>query len=179
MGYSRGTSNYPERIPLSNSSHMMSMADPIGNGVETLRIDSGCSLEKEFTELIRINPWMILYLTVNQVYLCHGFVCGPLTWDTKDILWMDDRVLIMTYESLASGYLKRHILDTTWSPRRWLCDQDGIIHPRYLRRLTQRMRCNEILGQGNRNIREGVLDDFYTHQYLLEWLIRVWQLTIP
>ena len=34
----------------------MSMADPIAIGVETLRIDSGCSLEKEFTELIRMNP---------------------------------------------------------------------------------------------------------------------------
>ena len=47
------TSNYPERIALSNPSHMMSMTDPIAIGVETLRIDSGCSLEKEFTELIR------------------------------------------------------------------------------------------------------------------------------
>ena len=56
MGYSRRTSNYPERIELSNLSHMMSMADPITIGVETLRIDSGCSLEKEFTELIRMNP---------------------------------------------------------------------------------------------------------------------------
>ena len=56
MGYSRRTSNYPERIALYNSSHMMSMADPIAIGVETLRIDSGCSLEKEFTELIRMNP---------------------------------------------------------------------------------------------------------------------------
>ena len=56
MGYSRRTSNYPERIARSNSSLMMSMADPIAIGVETLRIDSGCSLEKEFTELIRMNP---------------------------------------------------------------------------------------------------------------------------
>ena len=56
MGYSRRTSNYPERIALSNPCHMMSMADPIAIGVETLRIDSGCSLEKEFTELIRMNP---------------------------------------------------------------------------------------------------------------------------
>ena len=56
MGYSRRTSNYPERIGLSNPSHMMSMDDPIAIGVETLRIDSGCSLEKEFTELIRMNP---------------------------------------------------------------------------------------------------------------------------
>ena len=165
MGYSRRTSNYPERITLSNPSHMMSMADPIAIGVETLRIDSGCSLEKEFTELIRMNPWMVLYLTVNQVNSCHRCVCGPLTWDTKDILWMDDHVLIMTYESLAKGYLKCHILDTTWSPRRWLCDQDRIIYPRYLRRFTQGMRCDEILGQGIRNIGEGVLNDFYMHQY--------------
>ena len=56
MGYSRRTSNYPERITPSNPSHMMSMADPIATGVETLRIDSGFSLEKEFTELIRMNP---------------------------------------------------------------------------------------------------------------------------
>ena len=55
MGYSRRTSNYPERIVLSNPSHMMSMANPIAIGVETLRIDSGCSLEKEFTKLICMN----------------------------------------------------------------------------------------------------------------------------
>ena len=56
MGYSRRTSNYPERISLSNPTHMMSMVDLITIGVETLRIDSGCFLEKEFTELIRMNP---------------------------------------------------------------------------------------------------------------------------
>ena len=56
---------------------------------------------------------MVLYLTVNQVNLCHGCVCGSLTRDIKDILWMDDCVLIMTYESLAMGYLKRDILDIT------------------------------------------------------------------
>ena len=56
MGYSRKTSSYPKRIALSNISHMMSMADPIAIGVETLRIESGCSLEKEFTELICMNP---------------------------------------------------------------------------------------------------------------------------
>ena len=56
MGYSRRTSNYPERITLSNPTHMMSMVDPIAIGVETLMIDSGCSSEKEFTELIRMNP---------------------------------------------------------------------------------------------------------------------------
>ena len=56
MGYSRKTSNYLERITLSNLTQMMSMADLIAIGVETLRIDSGCSLEKEFTELIHVNP---------------------------------------------------------------------------------------------------------------------------
>ena len=56
MGYSRRISNYPERIALSNPSHMMSMAYPIAIGVKILRIDSGCSLEKEFTELIYMNP---------------------------------------------------------------------------------------------------------------------------
>ena len=56
MGHSRRTSNYPKRIVLSNPTHMMSMVDPIAIGVETLRIDIGCSLEKEFTELICMNP---------------------------------------------------------------------------------------------------------------------------
>ena len=47
MGYSRGTSNYLERITLSNPSHMMSIDDLVAIGVETLRIDGGYSLEKE------------------------------------------------------------------------------------------------------------------------------------
>ena len=56
MGYSRRTLNYPERIALSDLTHMMSMADPMAIGVEPPRIDSGCSLEKEFAELICMNP---------------------------------------------------------------------------------------------------------------------------
>ena len=56
MGYLRRTLNYPERITLSNPTHIMSMADPIAIGMETLMIDRGCSLEKDFTELIRMNP---------------------------------------------------------------------------------------------------------------------------
>ena len=56
MRYPRKTSNYPERIILFNLTHMMSMTDPITIGVETQRIDSGCSLEKEFAELICMNP---------------------------------------------------------------------------------------------------------------------------
>ena len=56
MGYSRRISNYLKRIALSNPTRMMSMTDPIAIGVETLRIDSGFFLKKEFTELIRMNP---------------------------------------------------------------------------------------------------------------------------
>ena len=56
MIYYRGTSNYPKRIVQSDSTHMMSMADLVAIGVETLRIDSGCSLEREFTELVCMNP---------------------------------------------------------------------------------------------------------------------------
>ena len=54
MRYSKRTSNYPERIALSDMTHMMSMVDHVAMGVETSRIDSGCSLEKEFIELIRM-----------------------------------------------------------------------------------------------------------------------------
>ena len=56
MGYSRRISNYPERISLSNLTHMMSMANLVAIGVETLMIDSGCSLEKESIKLICMNP---------------------------------------------------------------------------------------------------------------------------
>ena len=49
------TSNYPERMTLSNPTHMMILADPIAIRVDILWIDSGCSLEKEFIELIRMN----------------------------------------------------------------------------------------------------------------------------
>ena len=44
MRYSRRSSNYPKRIKLFDLTHMMSMADPMANGVEAPRIDSGCSL---------------------------------------------------------------------------------------------------------------------------------------
>ena len=56
MGYSRRTLNYLKRITLSNPTHMMRMVDPIAICVETLRKDSGCSLEKEFSEMICMNP---------------------------------------------------------------------------------------------------------------------------
>ena len=66
---------------------MMSVADPVAIHIETLRIDSGCSLEKEFTELIPMIPLKLLYITMNpyeflefnEVYSCHKCACGPLT----------------------------------------------------------------------------------------------------
>ena len=44
-----------ERITLFNPTHLMSMAHLVAIDVETLMIDSGCSSEKEFTELIYMN----------------------------------------------------------------------------------------------------------------------------
>ena len=75
---------------------MMSMADLVAIGVETTWIYSGCALEKEFIELIYMNLLTILYQIMNQVDSCHGFGLNPLTWDTKDMLWMDSHVLAMT-----------------------------------------------------------------------------------
>ena len=50
MGYSRKILNYLEKkITLYDPTHMMSMVDLVAIGVETLRIYSGSSLEKEFT----------------------------------------------------------------------------------------------------------------------------------
>ena len=56
MGYSRGISNYLKRTPLFDLTHMMSMIDLVAISVETLMIDSRCSLEKEFIGLIYMNP---------------------------------------------------------------------------------------------------------------------------
>ena len=56
---------------------------------------------------------MVLCQIFNQVDSCHGCVRGPLTGDIKDILWMDDHVLIITYKSLATGSPKCHKLDMT------------------------------------------------------------------
>ena len=55
MRYLRRTSNYPKRIVLFDPTSMMSMVDHVAIGVETLKIDSGCSLVKDFTNFICIN----------------------------------------------------------------------------------------------------------------------------
>ena len=59
MEYPIRTKNYSARITLSNLTHMMSMVDHVAIGVETLTINSVCSLEKEFIELICMNPLMV------------------------------------------------------------------------------------------------------------------------
>ena len=55
MRYSRRKLNYLEKIGVSDVALMMSVADHVAMNVETLKINSGCSLEKEFTKLARMN----------------------------------------------------------------------------------------------------------------------------
>ena len=50
------TLNDLEIITRSDSTHTMSMADSMTICVETPRIDIWCSLEKELTKLIYMNP---------------------------------------------------------------------------------------------------------------------------
>ena len=73
MGYSRRTLHYLERIKFSD------LADLVAINIETPIIDTRCSLEKGFTELICMNPRIILYRTINQVDSCYSCVRGPLT----------------------------------------------------------------------------------------------------
>ena len=51
MTYLRKTSNYLERVPLFDTTHMMSMTNPMAIGVKTPRIDSGYSLDKQFSSM--------------------------------------------------------------------------------------------------------------------------------
>ena len=56
MGYLRRTSNYSKILELFDLAHIIKITDLVVISVETLRIDSGCSLKKESTQLIHINP---------------------------------------------------------------------------------------------------------------------------
>ena len=67
MRYLRRTSNYLEIIALTDPTHMMSMVDLLAIHVETLKIDSGSSLENELNKFIHINPQKVLYSTRNQL----------------------------------------------------------------------------------------------------------------
>ena len=56
MRYLRRTLNYLETIALSNLTHVMIMTNLVAIGVETPMKASRCSVKKEFSELIYINP---------------------------------------------------------------------------------------------------------------------------
>ena len=56
MGYLIRKSNYEKIITLFDMTRKMSMTDRVVIGMKTLNIDSECSLKKEFTELICMNP---------------------------------------------------------------------------------------------------------------------------
>ena len=56
---------------------------------------------------------MVIYPIINQVDSCQSCVCGHLTCDTKNILVIDDHVLIMTYDSLVMGSPRHQISDMT------------------------------------------------------------------
>ena len=55
MRYLRKTLNYPKRITLLDLTGMMNMIDLVAIGIEIPQMDSGCSLEKKFIELIFMN----------------------------------------------------------------------------------------------------------------------------
>ena len=56
MGYSRWISNYlKKKIALSDLAYMISTVNYVVINMETRRIDSECSLEKEFTKVICMN----------------------------------------------------------------------------------------------------------------------------
>ena len=58
---------------------MMSMIDLVALSMMILRIDIGFSLEKAFTQLIRMNPSIELYLILNHIDLCYGYLYNPFT----------------------------------------------------------------------------------------------------
>ena len=66
-------------MSLSDPTYIISIADLVAIDVELPRIDSGYSLEKDFTKLICINLLIVLCQIVNQVGSCHSYICGPLT----------------------------------------------------------------------------------------------------
>ena len=74
MGYLTRTSKYPESISLCDLNHVMSMNNIMTIDAEMPQIDNGCSLDKEFTKLICMNPSMLLYQTNNQVDSCYSYV---------------------------------------------------------------------------------------------------------
>ena len=56
----------------------MSIIDNIVICVEILKIDDRFSLKNEFSQLIHMNPWIVLYLILNHEYSCHDCICSLL-----------------------------------------------------------------------------------------------------
>ena len=48
--------------------HMMSMANTIAISIEIVRIDSECSLEKDFIELIHVNLQIVIIRNCQSCY---------------------------------------------------------------------------------------------------------------
>ena len=69
MGNLRTASNYLKRITLYDLAHLMSMTNHIVFGVEILKIDSWCCLEKEVTKLIRMNRSLVLCWDLRSISL--------------------------------------------------------------------------------------------------------------
>ena len=90
----------------------MSFVGHVAIDVKTLRINSGCSLEKELIEFLCMNPWTVSYLSIKQVDSSHIFMCGPLAWDTKYILWTTNESLTLAnlVEDLWIPNILNHIL---------------------------------------------------------------------
>ena len=76
MRDSRRTSNYPERILLSNLTHMMSIADHVPISVEPLKIDIGCLTrrDREVVDFTRSRVKNISELTnLMKMYRIEGY----------------------------------------------------------------------------------------------------------
>ena len=56
MEYLKRILNYSEKILMFDLTHTMSIVDPTVIGMETPKIDTRCSVEKEFILLIHMNP---------------------------------------------------------------------------------------------------------------------------
>ena len=65
------------------------MGDLVTIGIETPRIKCGCSLEKEFTKLICMNPLMILYqLSIRLIHVTLFMWSFDLRHQKRSCEWM-------------------------------------------------------------------------------------------
>ena len=139
---------------------MMSMTDLVDKGVETLNIDSGCPLEKEFTELIHMNSLMVIIPNCQSSW----FMTHLCMWcfDLRHQIHLMDGWSYFDYDLQirSHGISKTSYIRCDMKSTKMIVWSRGNHLPQYLKRLTQGMRCNEIIGKGSRNIGEKVFDDF-------------------